>query len=63
MTWGPYYFFYECPECGKKFRWCLDDMNESSFSQCPACHTEGHLIGETKELVQGDARFVDYEDV
>ena len=24
MTWGTYYFFYECPQCGKKYRYELE---------------------------------------
>jgi len=61
MTWGPYFFFYECPECERKYRWALEDMNESEFAECPGCHKPGTLLGETKDLTQGDTSFADYE--
>lgn len=61
MTWGPYYFFYECPKCGKKYRWLLDDMNEEAFSNCPDCHKPGRLTGETRDIEQGGDQFADYE--
>lgn len=61
MTWGPYFFFYECPECGKKYRWPLEDMNEDEFSRCPSCNAVGTLAGETKDVAQGETKFMDYE--
>jgi len=61
MTWGTYYFFYDCPECGKKYRWSFEDMNEEAFGQCPACHVDGAFVGESKDIIAGDTRFVDYE--
>lgn len=62
MTWGTYYFFYDCPKCGKKYRWELSNMNEDDFAKCPACQTEGTFVGETKNIGQGDKDFSDYED-
>lgn len=61
MTWGPYFFFYDCPRCGKHYRWLLDDMNEPEFGECSHCHIQGELVGETRDITQGDDRFADYE--
>lgn len=63
MSWGAYYFFYDCPQCGKKYRWLVEDMTDPKFAQCPACHVEGKLVGETKNVQQGDTTYLDYEDV
>lgn len=61
MTWGPYYFFYICPSCGKKYRWLLDDMSDPHFSECPDCKIPGTLSGETRDIIQGADAFADYE--
>ena len=63
MTWGTYYFFYDCPRCGKKYRWCTEVLSDPEFGECPDCHVEGTFVGETKDLAQGDTRFDDYEYV
>lgn len=63
MSWGGYFFFYDCLKCGKKYRWQMEDMNELTFGQCPVCHAEGKLVGETKDVKQGDTIFNGYEDV
>lgn len=63
MSWGAYYMFYDCPQCGKKYRWSLDDVTDTDFSSCPNCHTDGVLVGETKDMKQGEAKFGDYVDV
>lgn len=61
MTWGAYFMFYQCPECGKKFRWELVDLAEAEFGHCPACGAMGTLVGETKDLKQGERKYEDYE--
>lgn len=63
MSWGGYFFFYDCPACGTKFRWHLDDMTEADFGACPACKAAGTLVGETKDVTQGDTRFDSYIDI
>ena len=63
MTWGTYYFFYQCPLCGKKYRWCTEELSDPEFGECPACHVQGTFVGETKDLAQGDTRFDEYEYV
>lgn len=48
MTWGAFYMYYQCPDCGKKFRFALDLLNEmgESFGRCPVCSAEGTFIKE-----------------
>jgi len=53
--------FYNCPQCKKKYRWSLDDVNDTTFGECPACHIQGTLVGETKDIQQGENKFSDYD--
>ena len=46
MTWGTYYFFYECPQCGKKYRYELEGSADEEFGFCPECHVMGTFVGE-----------------
>ena len=39
--------FYTCPNCGKKFKSAIDTIAEEEFGKCPACGTEGTLVGES----------------
>ena len=52
MTWGTYYFFYECPQCGKKYRYELEGSADEEFGFCPECHVMGTFVGETKDNQQ-----------
>ena len=61
MTWGTYYFFYECPQCGKKYRYELEGSADEEFGFCPECHVMGTFVGETKDNQQGEDKFADYE--
>ena len=54
MTWGTYYFFYECPQCGKKYRYELEGSADEEFGFCPECHVMGTFVGETKDNQQGE---------
>lgn len=63
MTWGTYYFFYECPKCRKKFRYELEFASEPNFGMCPDCKVMGTFVGETKDNKQGEDKFADYEFV
>jgi len=49
MTWGPFWLFYQCPACGKKFRHDLD-MPDERFRKCPACDTLGELKGDSNQV-------------
>lgn len=60
MTWGPYWMFYECQQCEKKYKYSLEDLQFPSFGKCPACKVEGKLVGESKE---SPADALDYEEV
>lgn len=61
MTWGAYFMFYDCPQCGRKFRCETADLSDPDFGFCPDCHAEGVFAGETKDIGQGEAKFVEYE--
>ena len=52
--------FYRCPACGRKFKSGADTITDPSFGVCPACRTEGELIGESGGFNPPDAN--DYED-
>ncbi|MDE6955876.1 MAG: hypothetical protein K2P18_08965 [Oscillospiraceae bacterium] len=60
MSWGVYWMFYRCPACGRKFKSGADTITAPSFGVCPACRTEGELIGESGGFNPPDAN--DYED-
>ena len=60
MSWGVYWLFYQCPQCGKKFKSGADTITEPTFGRCPACHAEGVLVGESGKASPSDAN--DYED-
>ena len=60
MSWGSGFFYYHCPSCGKKFKYAVEDIPAPSFGVCPACRTEGELIGESGGFNPPDAN--DYED-
>ena len=57
------YFFYECPQCGKKYRYELEGSADEEFGFCPECHVMGTFVGETKDNQQGEDKFADYEFV
>ena len=63
MTWGTYYFFYQCQQCGKKYRYELEGSSDEEFGYCPDCHVMGTFVGETKDNKQGEDKFADYEFV
>ena len=63
MTWGTYYFFYECPQCGKKYRYELEGSADEEFGFCPECHVMGTFEGQDKDNQQGEDKFADYEFV
>ncbi len=48
MTWGPYWMFYRCPACGRKFKHALGDTDDTRFGICPACDAKGEFVGESK---------------
>jgi len=60
MTWGPYWMFYQCATCGKKFRQALDDTTIEQLGMCPSCAIKGELKAESNHY-PADAN--DYEIV
>lgn len=46
MTWGTLYFYYECEECKKKFKYSFDEFSKygEDFGKCPNCNIEGKLL-------------------
>lgn len=51
MSWGVYWMFYHCPQCGKQFKSGTDTITEPGFGKCPICHTEGVLVGESGKTI------------
>ncbi len=43
MSWGPSWFYYRCPNCGKKFRseTGLMALLGEKFDRCPKCGAKG----------------------
>jgi DNA-directed RNA polymerase subunit RPC12/RpoP len=48
MSWGTLWMFYECPKCGKKFKYSIEAMSDECFGKCPVCNEDGKLVGEGK---------------
>lgn len=48
MSWGPCFFYYHCPVCGKKFKCAVDLIPElgARFGLCPDCGAAGVLEKE-----------------
>lgn len=61
MTWGPLFMYYECPDCGKKYKYELDLMTSlgEHFGRCPLCGAEGTFVKEAPRTA-GDE---DYEEI
>lgn len=55
MSWGPYWFYYNCTNCGGKFRWCLDELTNPDFGHCPFCGEEMPMAFESKDLTPEQA--------
>ncbi len=47
MSWGTLWFYYVCPQCGKRFKADLTDMGRPEFGACPCCGAAGTWVGET----------------
>lgn len=43
MSWGSGFFYYHCPDCGKKFKYAVEDIPDfgDSFGACPGCGAMG----------------------
>ena len=62
MTWGALYMYYHCPECGFKFEYALDLMQEfvEEFGYCPKCKVMGVYEKEGARQVD-DAEYFEVE--
>lgn len=60
MTWGPYWMYYKCYKCQKKFKNSYEDIHLANFGKCPECKEDAELVGESKDN-PADAQ--DYEEV
>lgn len=62
MTWGPLFLYYHCPECGMKYKYELDLLQElgDRFGRCPECaamgiyEKEGPRIADDEEYLEAD---------
>ncbi|MBE5969703.1 MAG: excinuclease ATPase subunit [Lachnospiraceae bacterium] len=48
MTYGCLWWYYECPNCGHKFKYGTDQFEEfgEDFGKCPKCSTPGKFEKE-----------------
>ena len=48
MSWGPCFFYYHCPSCGRRFKYSTDLIPDfgARFGLCPKCGVEGVLEKE-----------------
>lgn len=59
MSWGSYWMYYDCPRCGYKYRWPLEEMSNPRFGLCPICDLAAPLVAETKDIKPGEERRYD----
>lgn len=60
MSWGAYWMFYRCPDCGKLFKSATDTITDPAFGRCLCCGAVGTLVGESGKLPPENQN--DYED-
>ena len=56
MTWGAFYMYYQCPNCGKKMKFAQDVMIElgEKFGQCPNCEIDATFVKEGPLALDGN---------
>ncbi len=61
MSWGPCFLYYECPTCGKKFKYATDMIPYfgPKFGECPKCEVEGVFVKEGARTPDD----MDYEEI
>lgn len=59
MSWGPGFFYYSCPACGKKFKYAQDMIPEfgDKFGECPDCGTMGTYVKDGPRAPDDNAYF------
>lgn len=62
MTYGVFWMYYECPQCGKKYKDSLDNMydekDQDNFGKCPECSQMGRLVGESGKLPEDEQNYI-----
>ena len=63
MSWGPNFFYYHCPACGKKFKYAQDLIPEfgEDFGKCPVCGTMGTFEKDSARIPE-DNQYEEVED-
>ncbi len=63
MSWGPNFFYYHCPACGKKFKYAQDLIPDfgDRFGHCPACGTMGTFEKDSPRIPE-DNQYEEVED-
>ncbi len=43
MSWGSCFFYYHCAQCGKRFKYAVEDIAlfGEVFGRCPRCGIDG----------------------
>lgn len=61
MTWGVFFMYYECPECGWRFKYDIQLISKKGddFGKCPNCNAVGRFIKDGAI----DTDDSDYEEV
>ena len=46
MSWGPCFFYYRCPDCGRQFKYASDliPIFGDWFGRCPHCGVQGDYV-------------------
>ena len=54
MSWGSGFFYYHCPDCGKKFKYAVEDIPDfgDSFGTCPDCGKMGEYEQDGPRIPQ-----------
>ena len=63
MSWGPCFFYYRCPCCGKLFKYALDLLPTlgQRFGCCPVCGAEGVCLHDGA-IILDDAGYTEVEN-
>lgn len=63
MSWRPGFFYYQCPDCGKKFKYAQDLIPEfgDAFGKCPDCGTMGTYVKDGSRGTD-DAEYYEVEE-
>ncbi len=54
MSWGAFWMYYKCPQCGKTFKNQMDSISEPDFGHCVHCDIDATFVGESGAEPEGD---------